>query len=279
MRRLALFVAALFVAAACRTPPPSLLPLPADDPRPARLLAAWAQAAEARRTLRGRARLAVDSGDGAIKLRGRQVLVAERPARLRVEILGLFDQTVAVLVTDGERFEFFEARDRSYETGPVHPGLLWERAWLALTPEEAIDLLLGAPSLDPGLAASDARVDAAGAVELDLADGDGRVRRRARFDAQGLLRRLEVLRTDGSLAWSAEFAEYAPVAGAAFAHAVSLAVTAGGTRAEIELRDVELNPELPPGLFRLRAAASSFVPSAAARIQRVAQAVPQEVQR
>ena len=56
-----------------------------------------------------------------------------------------------------------------------------------------------------------------------------------------------------ALVWRAEFDEYATVGGEPFAHAVSLEVTAGRTRAEISLRDVELNPELPPDIFRLRA--------------------------
>ena len=79
---------------------------------------------------------------GRLRLRGRQVLVAERPASLRVEIQGLLNQTVAVLVTDGERFELFRADDRSYRSGPVEPDLLWRHAWLALTPQQAIDVLL-----------------------------------------------------------------------------------------------------------------------------------------
>ena len=37
-----------------------------------------------------------------------------------------------------------------------------------------------------------------------------------------------------------------------FAHAISLDVAAGRTHAEISLRDVELNPELSPDIFRLR---------------------------
>ena len=90
-----------------------------------------------RHALRGRARLAVDGGDGAVRLRGKQIVVLERPARLRVEVLGFLNQTVAVLTTDGERFELFRSGDRSYETGAVHPDLLWQEAHLALTPEEA----------------------------------------------------------------------------------------------------------------------------------------------
>jgi len=101
VRRLSILFAALLAATACRTPAPIAVPLPPDDPRPAALLDAWARAAGERHGLRARARLAVDGADGALHLRGKQILVLERPAYLRVEILGLLNQTVAVLVTDG----------------------------------------------------------------------------------------------------------------------------------------------------------------------------------
>jgi hypothetical protein len=253
VRRVSILVAALLAATACRTLAPVAIPLAPDDPRPALLLDAWAHAAGERRGLRARARLAVDGGSGAVRLRGKQILVLERPSRLRVEILGLLGQTVAVLTTEGERFELFRAEDRSYETGDVHPDLLWEQAYLALTPEEAIDLLLGLPAPDRSLALVAALGDGAGGVSLELADAAGRLRRRAGFDAEGRLRWLEALDGADALVWRAEFDEYAAVGGEPFAHAVSIEVSAGRTRAEISLRDVELNPELPPDIFRLRA--------------------------
>jgi hypothetical protein len=253
VRRLACLAAGLLAAIGCASAGGRWTPLPPDDPRPAALLAGWAEAAEQRRGLRGRARLAVDGGDGDVRLRGRQLIALEKPGRLRVEIQGLLSQTVAVLVTDGSRYELFQAGDRSYHSGPVHPGLLWEQAHLDLTPEEAIELLLGMPAPDPALTPAAALTDAEAAVRLDLADAEGRVRSRARFDAQGLLRSVELFDADGRLVWSAAFDGYAPVGGVDFAHAVTLDVASGGTRAEITLKDVELNPRLSPDIFRLRA--------------------------
>src|SRR5512139_2216463 len=99
--------------AACRTPG-ALRPLPATDPRPALLLDAFERAAQERRALRGRARIDVE-GDSGLRLSGRQVIVAERPTHLRVEVLGLFDQALAVLTTDGDRFELFRSADLSFQ--------------------------------------------------------------------------------------------------------------------------------------------------------------------
>jgi len=258
--------------AGCASVPPRVpaTPLPPDDPRPEAWLAALAERAEARRALRGRAHLAVDAEADGVHLRSHQVLVVERPARLRVEILGLLRQTVAVLVTDGERFEFVSAGDRaSYESGPVYPGLLWEVAYLALEPADVVDLVLGAPRpVRAGLARAGAEESAEGFVRVALADDTGRIRRRLVFDADGRLRRWTDLAHDGSALAEVRFEDYAEVDGSSLAHAISLSVAGGATRAELSLSDVQLNPELPAGIFRLRADAAS--PPAASRAQEAA---------
>ena len=61
---------------------------------------------------------------------------------------------------------------------------------------------------------------------------------------------------------TSDFDAYAEVDGMPFAHAVTLDIGAGETHAEITLRKVQLNPELSPDIFRLRAPA---VPAAAVK--------------
>ncbi len=236
--------------AACRTGIP-FEPLPSGDPRPGLLLDAFEQAAVERQALRGRARIDVESDSGRV-LSGRQVIVVERPTRLRVEVLGLFDQALAVLTTDGDHFELFRTADLSFEQGPLRPELLWEEARIALSPEEAIGLLLGAPLPSPGLVPVRAEATPDGTVRVSLAAPGGPERRRLGFDPQGRLRRVEVLSDDGDLEWEAAFGDYEPVGGVSFAHAISLYVAQGKTRAEIRLRDVELNPQLPAGIWSVR---------------------------
>jgi hypothetical protein len=252
VKRALLLGALLLGAASCRSVAPALAPLPPDDPQPARLLEAWAGMAQSRHALRGRAKLAVDDAEGKVHLRGRQLLIVERPARLRVEVQGLLDQTVAVLVTDGDRYELFRADDRSYQSGLLPPGLLREQAMLDLTPQEAIDVLLGAPAPDTSLTPRASLRARDGGVVLELAGPDGALRRRAHFDAKERLTQLEVFGAGGALAWRASFDDFRPIGGIDFAHVVVLETSAPHTRAEIALRDVELNPKLPDGVFRLR---------------------------
>ena len=243
-------IALALVLAACRTPG-ALHPLVADDPRPARLLDAYERDARERRSLRGRARVDVEGASG-LRLSGRQVIVAERPTRLRVEVLGLFDQALAVLTTDGDRFELFRTQDLSFEEGPLRPEILWEEVRIALHPDEAIGLLLGAPLLEAGLVPVRAEGSDDGRVRVSLAAPGGSEQRRLGFDAQGRLERVEVLAEDGEPRWKAAFGGFEPVGGVPFAHAITLWVARGDTRAEIRLRDVELNPELPAGVFSIR---------------------------
>jgi hypothetical protein len=254
--RAALFVVALLLASACRTVIPAV-PLPPDDPRPAAFLAQWDEAAQERRSLRGRARLAVDGDGGEVRIRSDEIVVLERPARLRVEVQGFLNQTAAVITTDGERYEIFRSGDRSYEMGTVHPALLWQEAHIALTPEDAVEVLLGAPARGAGLVPADAVDVGEGLIRMDLVDAERRVRQGVAFDAAARLREFEVVGDDGAVLWRARFDDYAVVDGVPFAHAIVLDVTAGVTHVQISLRDVELNPELPPDIFRLRAPAGS----------------------
>jgi hypothetical protein len=250
--RAALFVVALVSAFACRTVPP-VVPLPADDPRLAALLERWEAEVASRAALRGRAHLAVDSEAG--RLRGRQIVVLERPAKLRVEVLGLMNQTAAVITTDGDRFEVFRVGDRSYETGSVRPDLLWREARIALMPAEAVAVLLGVPAPGAGLTLANAVRTHDDWIEVDLVDSEGRRRQRASFDASERLRSFAVLGEDGSTRWRASFGAYSLVGASPLPHAIVLDVAEGDTHVEIELKDLELNPVLPAELFRLRAPA------------------------
>jgi hypothetical protein len=80
-------------------------------------------------------------------------------------------------------------------------------------------------------------------VQVSLG-GDAGARRVLRFDADGRLRELEV-RAPGTAAWRAAYDDF----DAGFARRVS--IDTGSARAELQLRDVELNPPVTADMFRL----------------------------
>lgn len=260
MGPVALALALLALGTGCRSVVPST-PLPAGDPRPLAVLEAWRARAGERDALRAVARFAVDAegagvGGADLSLRSRQRLWLARPAKLRVEVLGFFDTAVAVLATDGEHYAWLQSGERRYDSGPVYEDLLWDAAYLDLTPREAVEVILGVPWPD-----ADLRADAAWAVgegvRIELSDATGRVRRVVEFGGSGELRRLEQRDADGRPAWEARFDDYVDLAGTPFARGVALRDAEGATRAALTLRDVELNPVLAPELFELRAPADA----------------------
>jgi hypothetical protein len=241
---------ALLLAIGCagaRAPRES--PLAASDPRPAALVAALARTGEMRDSLRGVARVALDGPGGSA--RAKQVLALARPARLRVEVLGLLDQTIAMLVTDGVRYRLVRSAGRVVEAGRVHDALLAEVAGISLTPAEAVRVLLGAP------VAADARVSAGGAA---LGDGGVRAvvtrpdafeREALDFDAQGRLVRWALLGADGTPQLEAIYTDPRPAGEGWFAHAVELRDVASGAVARFAWSRVDLNPSLDDALFAL----------------------------
>jgi len=254
VQRLPLLIALVALATACVSTIPAR-PLPQDDPRPAALLAAWRASTAQRESLRAVARLAVDApGGGAdgrdLALRSKQRLWLARPAQLRVEVLGFLDTTVAVLVTDGDRYSLFESAEQRFQEGPVYAELLWDAAHLALTPAEAVEVILGAPEPDAGLERGAAYL-VGERVRIDLTDPGGRVRRVVEFGTGGELRRLAQSDDAGEVAWEALFDDYAQIDGAPFARDVAVRSESGRTRAALVLRAVELNPDVPEDIFRL----------------------------
>jgi hypothetical protein len=196
--------------------------------------------------MRGLARLSVDGPGGS--LRSRQVLLAVRPARLRVEILGFLSQTQAVLVTDGESYSFFDARDRSFERAALRPGLLERIAGVDLEPEQAVRVLLGAPDL-AGLRPVGASLLPDGAVRIVLADDQGRAGREVETDADGQLQRFAAWGPQGG--FDARYGDRQVVGETSFAHRIDIDFPETDVRARIELSRVDLNPALAADAFEL----------------------------
>ncbi|HYB13444.1 MAG TPA: hypothetical protein VEG67_08225 [Myxococcota bacterium] len=232
----------------CRAVLPPV-PLPPDDPRPQALLSALAAEAEGRHSLRGSVKLSLDGPAGSF--RASQVLLVEKPAHLRVEVQGFLSQTVAVLVTDGERFQLYRAGERSVEDGRVYPGLLWQVAQVDLTPEEAVEVLLGAPRVPPGLVPTQALRLHDGGIRVALGDPLGPSQRVLEWGPDAHLRRFETRTPGDSILWQAEFRDWQRKGDAWFAHAVALHFPVSKTEVELNFREVELNPELPSDAFVL----------------------------
>jgi hypothetical protein len=237
-------LALAFACATGRLPAPT--PLPAGDPRPAALFASVTHDASMRRSLRGVARLAIDGPAGAG--RAKQILVLERPARLRVEVLGLLDQTLAVLVTDGARYRLVRSQDRSIETGVVYDALLRDVAGIALTPEQAVGVLLGAP-LAPGARLERAAQLPDAGMRLEVRRDGALEREQLDCDAAGNVQRWALLGAGGEVLLEAVYGDRRTLGGVAFANEVELRDLRTDASVRIAWTRVELDPVLAPELF------------------------------
>ncbi len=241
MKRALAALALASAIAACRTPvagPGAMTP--ADAARTAAVVAALRARGEAITSLRANARVSVSGTAG--ESFSRQLVLLQRPARMRVEVMGLLGQRSAVLATDGERYELYRAGAAGIESGPVHAGILWEVAQVPLVPRDAVDVLLAAPPLPR----SEARgaFDAAGAGRVGWPD------RSVEVDALGRLVAF-AWSVDGAPHLDARYEDWTESSGGAFPQRVTLHFPETGGHAVVALRDVELNPALAPELFRL----------------------------
>ena len=247
---------ALMGLVACRGPAPApieLRPLSPDDPRPASLLKQLRARAGSIDGMRGQAKFSLDSPE--LEFRRPQRVAALRTRALRVETLGLFGQVAAILVTNGGRYQFYDASSNELEEGVVDRALLWELVRIDLDHGDVVDLLLGGASPPETRSLGPAYEMSNGRLRLTLEDA-GRPVEWLDFDAEGRLRRIErVPGGDPFLAWQARLDDYRPEAGGSgvvVAHELSVRIPVQETEARFAFREVALNPELPEQVFELR---------------------------
>jgi hypothetical protein len=230
--------------------------------------------------LRGSARVLLEGPD--FKLNRPQRILVERPARVRFEVIGLFDQLVAMLATNGRIFGFYDASDGSVSRGLVTPTLLWDLAKIDLDIHEIVGLLLGAPIPSFGLARAGVWLEPDGGlvmvfawprVEPDVncrehpirslldsrcftsfeALGDGG--EMFLFDVDGRLAEVRGLDPGGSIRFRATFEDYRSLDGEAggvdFPNRVTIRSPEVESLARFVWKQVMLADELPDRLFMI----------------------------
>jgi hypothetical protein len=268
---------------------PTGTPLAIDDERAVRAVAGQLARVGRSGALRGSARVLLEGPD--FKLNRPQRIAIARPGRLRFEVLGLFDTLVAMLVTDGRVFGFFDAASGEITRGIMTSELLWDLAKLDLDPDEVVDLLLAAPTpsrdlipagvwLEPdgGLTLAYAMLDEesealchAGGRSNPGEESEDRCRASSedlaaggeifRFDAEGLLREMRSIEPGWETRFLAFFDEYEDLAEVGLEERYPMRITVRSPRldsmARFEWKRVMLSQELPDRLFRIVETAGS----------------------
>ncbi len=170
-----------------------------------------------------------------------QIILAELPAWLRLESQNLLGQTQTLLVTDGERYSYYDGEELA--AGEVSPFLLLDTLGLDLGIAEAVDALLGAPTTLRGVPRA--------VFARDLEREVWTESERLRIGPDGELLGYTSLDTRGNVRWSVEYLGWKSVPGGRYPDRLVLRFPRIELFADLRLKSVELNPELDRGLFRV----------------------------
>ena len=236
-RRAALLL--LGVAACTRVPPPDLSP----DPE---VLLSQVRAAQDRvRSCRGSARVGISAPEASGTLDA--WLAAEKPDRVRVELLDFFGNTAAVLVAAEGRFALYDARAGALYRGEDTPENLRRLLPVPVGARELAALVCGSVPLLAGSTLSARPGD--GVMLLDVASAEGRQSLRIGEEATIRAAATEPLQGAGS-PWSVSFDVFRHRAGAFVPTDAELK----GEGATVTLHwkeDREVNGPPVPDAFRL----------------------------
>ncbi len=246
MSRRAAALALALGLGACVTPgpPDAFHPILGERESIAKRLSELRAQGDARRTLRLLGKLEIESPSGSGSLT--EVILAARPARLRLETLNPLGQTRTLLVTDGETYAYYDGG--RLDRGPVTAAVLVDRLGVDLEPAQAVAALLVAPLRAAAELVWVRGRDAEREVRLD---GE-----RLRLGPEGELRFYEALGPDGEVLWFARYDDWRDVPGGRYPRRLELSFPRTGVRAELRVRRAKLNEEIDPQLFRIPQQAS-----------------------
>lgn len=241
MRFLLLLMIGLLTACAPLPAPPP--PLPAGMAR--RLMARLDADARAFPSLRGLAKVRVHRGDRSFS--ASQVLLAQKPDRLRTEVLSPFGQPMLLMATDGRELEIQVPTEGRFYRGEATPAHLQRFTRLPLGVNELVHFLLYQVPL-VGRDAAQVTAVPGGLYRLRL-QGKGGVRQELFFDTQ-----LHLLRTayyrEGKLLLRVHYGRFSGGAHP-FPAAIDLEMPPEKTRASLEFSEVQTNVTIPASRFVL----------------------------
>ncbi len=196
------------------------------------------------RSLKGLASIRAEI-DGRVTS-ARQVLLMEKPARLRADVLGLFGQPALQVAADGQRLAVHVVQEGRYLQGAATASNLARFTHMPLGVDDLVRLALYDVPLIP-YGESSLHTDERGyLLRLEASRGD---RQDLLFDAAGRLYGVEYFR-DGELLLKVGYDRFAEQQGG-FPKELSLDMPVRRTSLSLVYSDLELNPELAGDRFTL----------------------------
>ena len=241
--RLSIGLFLLLAACAPLQPPDDGLPAPAGTAE--RLLADWAAQAGRYHSIRGLAKVRVKTPQRNVS--GTQVVLAERPDRLRAETIGTFGTPLLLLATDGNDLGVLVPSRNSYYFGKADADNIGRFTRIPVAADTLVRALLYSA---PVVAYDDVNAwlltDGGWLVELS----GGSNRQEMVFDAR---RRLVETRyfNSGQLMLKVAYAGFAGN-DSEFPHSIDIHLAEYDVQASLEFSELDINQVLQPDLFRLQ---------------------------
>jgi hypothetical protein len=218
------------------------------------LLHEWLAASGRHAALQGVAKLRVQAAQRNIS--ATQVLLVEKPQRLRAETLSPFGTPLLVLTVDGDALSVLLPGDNLFYRGRATPETLGRFTRLALHPVDLVNILLAQPPvLTPERLTATAFP--AGGWRLDLDAGTRR--QQLVFDSDRRLREVRYLQDDDlqlRLGYGVDGTDPA-----ALPPRIDLELPLQQTRASLVFEDLAADRPAPPGAFTLTPPAGATVVS------------------
>jgi hypothetical protein len=186
----------------------------------------------------------------------------EQPNRVRFDVMTAVGP-VAVLTSDGERFQLSDLREGTFLEGETCPANIARLLGISVAPEQVLLLLSGDTLVIEGAAQSMQCRD--GLYVLTLAGTDGSTQEVAysipeedydkpAADQRLTLRRSTQFGVNGEKLWEATYDDYADVDGRWFPMKVRFVDEVNGADTEVRVKSVSVDPDVPQDAFTQRPA-------------------------
>jgi outer membrane lipoprotein-sorting protein len=249
MRR-ALAMLALFCAGCPGTLPP--VERPYAPPTADELLASLRARAERIHSIDASAK-AEESAPRQPRVKVKVQLYAQRPDQLRLEVDAPIGGGAATLVTNGEAFQLFDARQGRYFTGAAEPCNVARLIQVELPPRAIVDALLGSLPLD-GVAGDPGWDKGDGGREMFTLKGDDGSSTRVWLDGRN--RSWDPVKAEhrdpaGHVLWKLAHSDFADHEGVRLPQSTTVEDVVHRSTVKLRYREQNLNPELKPEGFTL----------------------------